>query len=403
MSKLNVCSNHLALSFTIQMEEQYPKPIAPYVRGSLVKTNDSISVTRKILSESIHEFHGDFEGNKIWKINTAPNGEPSYYSFLFDKYLILWSRTHLYLHDKDSGKLIKSITHKHLYKKGSYEEDDNDIVGLIREETLEGSLVFLITKMTYPPVFLYKIRLPDLTIEAEMPYPFKGYANVWAVTPDNKFILIITRQFRERKQFHLVNLLSSKTLEIVNSYEIFLSDFDISFPTLIPGSNLILSSTNDGVICWDYQKGVLVNSFNDDNIVYPYSSGRQIANVDYNLMNGLFVYPAKNGSRINLYNFKTKQLVREFELPEISTDPTVTTRFSNNGNYLLVWNHKLVNIYDIKTFNLIAVLADFYSYDGIDYLQNGYPADRGFRKAFFDLEDKFIYTLGYEGEVYKWK
>ena len=395
------------------MEEQNQNSITPLVSGSLAKANSSIGVTQKILSESIHEFYGDFEGKKISEIKAGYNEWGNMYQlFLCDKTLIFCQdREAIKLYKEESHSLENFISYELLFDKDDrelevYSPAATSFILMIKEKYLVGCDCFLLALVNST---LFKISLPSFNVTAKKQFTkdITGYNNgvndTWTVTPDNKYIIrVIEGDYRSNYTRNIVQLWDSKILKIVSSFEI--PNSQNSNPTLISESNLFLSITQEGLSLWNYLNGVKVKDFHIPNIgIYTkeykiFSGTRKV--VDYNAKNGLFACILLDGSCIQLYQLETGSYIRGFELSSYTDYKYTNLRFSNNGNYLLAWCYNIVHLYDTKSLNLITSYSDFYYHEGdVEY---GEP-NVGAIDSFFGFTDKHIYTLDGEGTIHKWK
>ncbi len=352
------------------MEEQYPKPINPYVRGSLVKTNDSISVTKKILSESIHEFHGDFTGEPIWRINAHSKSVrkiilSKYYNNIVsaseDGFIKVW--------DKETGHLLREFKH-----------EENWVCALadviVNPETDVDYFLFSAGKSGK----LFRTTIDDYLIVEDIKAHNLIITDL-AISKDNK--LVATASWDDR-----IKIWDIESLQL-----------QVGFI----GHNLGVNS-----IEFIDDKNVLATGGKDEKIKIWLPNGELISELSghKHWVEVVTYCPNKNilasgscDNTIKIWNWQEGRCLLTIENEEWINDLT----FSEDGNFLVASCYNAsVKVFETKNFTQIALFQEHSKFHPFNH-SIGRESTNWIYSVLFDDSSNKIFSASSDGCIYKWK
>ena len=399
--------------------------LIPVAKGNLLRANGSIALTSKILSESVHEFHGDFEGKKIWEVQTGINfnfnvekevknkkvkgfdfssllaGMTFFHGkiFIYKDILVVYdSSVGFKCFNKKTGELVQ-INSEFLGSRClDIFNDNEDILFVFRRE---GDCIFL-SKLFLPELkntFFHKEITPDKILG--------NWKREFQITPDNKYVITTSLKtvLEPRISTMYVVFLDIVTLDKIQEFSIENAKQII----FIKDSNKFLVLKDkvrcpydgdwidiDAMSLWlfdysDFKSPCFNELFN---FSYNYNDNSDLLNNPhyveaigvgkcyYNSISKL-LFLCNIGERL-IYDIETKKLIKELDSNDLL--------FSNTGNYLLQNLERGISLFDTKKFKLISQYDWFYPLNGIKAI-----------KSIFDSDDKYIYTLFDNGSIHKWK
>lgn len=351
------------------MDNENKSSLIPVGSTGLVKANNTIAITSKLLAESKFEFAGDFKGSQIWKSEAhqmavrkifqgkTVNSEKCIISSSENGEIGFWN--------SENGRLINRF------------KLENDWITSLVQNKVDGCC-FCAGKSGN------LIKFVDLLEDGVRKQVVKAHSLIINhIALSNNCELLATCSWDDT-----IKIWEPKSLSLIHNFKA--HNLGVNDVLFLPNDKQIVSCGKDEKIkIWDLEKSCQIGQFDGHT--------HWVEAISYNKQRNILASGSCDNT-IKIWDITKQECLLTIENEEWIND----LAFSEDGNYLVATCYSGISkVFDAKNFQLIC-----------DYKEHSkvYPYHHSIEReatnwiysVVFDNNNKAIYTASVDGSIHKW-